>query len=119
MIKVTVTSRPYTLSVDGTPNSYLLTSIEAQRLIDASTILNVAPNRVDVSGAGERTIIRPATLGGGDAFLFTRASTRQCDTCGAQKPDTGHRESGTFACDACHAGALAHGQLHGIGNDLD
>lgn len=68
--------RPYTLTFLATGTSYPLSSDEAQRLLDEYPAVSATRNRVVLEGhntskASERTILRPATLGGGPAFILT------------------------------------------------
>jgi hypothetical protein len=76
-MKIAVSARPYTLTFLATGASYPLTSDEAQRLIDEYPAITATRNRVVLQGhntgrASERTVIRPATLGGGPAFVVTK-----------------------------------------------
>jgi hypothetical protein len=70
-VKVTVTQRPYIMTSHGV--SFPLSSEEAQRLLDAYPVESFSPNRVTLQvtavTVGE---LRPATLGGGDAFEVQR-----------------------------------------------
>ena len=75
--KITVVDRPYILTFHGSGQSYPLTSDEAQRLIDAYPSVTATRNRVVLMGhntshASGRTTIRPATYGGGHAFIITK-----------------------------------------------
>ena len=74
--KIVATDRPYILTFHASGHSYPLTSEEAQRLIDAYPVRTATRNRVVLHGhnsshAYNRTTIRPATLGGGPAFIVT------------------------------------------------
>ena len=74
---ITVFPRPYTLTFLATGTTYPLTSVEVQRLLDEYPAVTATRNRVVLQGhntpkASERTILRPATLGGGPAFIITR-----------------------------------------------
>lgn len=76
-MKITVVARPYTLTFLATGTSYPLTSDEAQRLLDEYPAVTATRNRVvlvghNTSRASERTVIRPATLGGGPAFIISK-----------------------------------------------
>lgn len=67
-------ARPYTLTFHATGQSYPLTSEEAQRLLDEYPAVSATRNRVVLHGHNtsdpkQRTSIRPATLGGGPAFV--------------------------------------------------
>jgi len=75
--KINTVARPYVLTFQGSGNSYLLTSEEAQRLIDEYPHVTATRYRVVLSGhnssrAYDRTILRPATIGGGPAFILER-----------------------------------------------
>lgn len=74
-IRVQTVSRPYQLVFHGSGNVYMLTSEEVQRLIDSHPIVSATKYRVVLQGynARERTSIRPATIGGGAAFIVERA----------------------------------------------
>lgn len=69
--------RPYTLTFLATRTSYLLTSDEAQRLLDEYPAVTATRNRVVLQGHNtadpkQRTVLTPATRGGGPAFIVTR-----------------------------------------------
>lgn len=70
---ITTTPRPYLLLSGGM--SFLLTSDEAQRLIDASApvpeLCSVRTATLSDGHGGRYTVV-PATLGGGDAFSIDR-----------------------------------------------
>jgi hypothetical protein len=77
MAKITAANRPFVLTFKATGQSYPLTSEEAQRLLDEYPAVTATRNRVVLYGhntgrASERTIIRPATVGGGAAFIIAR-----------------------------------------------
>ena len=60
-MKITAVKRPYTLTFLSSGHTYPLTSEDAQRLLDEY------PAR-----ASERTVILPATAGGGPAFIVDK-----------------------------------------------
>lgn len=75
-MKITTVARPYTLTFLATGTSYPLTSEDAQRLLDEYPAITATRNRVVLQGHNtpdpkQRTVIRPATLGGGPAFVVT------------------------------------------------
>jgi hypothetical protein len=77
-MKIQTTARPYILTFVSSGHSYPLTSDEAQRLLDEYPAVTATRNRVVLQGhntgrASERTMIRPATLGGGPAFIVDKA----------------------------------------------
>lgn len=72
--RITVTDRPYTLTFLATGASYPLTSKEAQRLLDEYPAVKASKNRVVLQGHNtsdprQRTVLTPATRGGGSAFF--------------------------------------------------
>ena len=74
---ITATARPYILTFHSSGHSYPLTSEECQRLLDEYPAVRATQNRVVLAGhnsphAYDRTTIRPATLGGGPAFVIAR-----------------------------------------------
>lgn len=76
-MKILVVDRPYLLTFLSSGHTYPLTSAEAQRLLDEYPAVRATRNRVVLPGhntsqASERSIIRPATVGGGPAFIITR-----------------------------------------------
>lgn len=76
-MKITTVDRPYTLTFVATGTSYSLTSAEAQCLLDNYPAVSATRNKVVLQGhnstwASERTILRPATLGGGPAFIIEK-----------------------------------------------
>jgi hypothetical protein len=73
--KITVVQRPYTLTFRASGHSYPLTSTEAQRLINEYPAVIATRNRVVLAGHNtsdpiQQSIIKPATLGGGVAFVI-------------------------------------------------
>ncbi len=67
--------RPYLLTFPETGSTYPLTSEEAQRLLDEYPAITATKYRVVLQGhntarASARTILRPATKGGGPAFII-------------------------------------------------
>lgn len=71
-MQIQTVSRLYVITFLATGASYLITSDDAQRLINAYPIVAATRNRVIVQGDDQRTILRPATAGGGPAFLIER-----------------------------------------------
>lgn len=76
-MKITATERPYVLTFRASGHSYTLTSEEAQRLLDEYPAVSAKPNHVVLPGhntscAAERCDLRPATIGGGRAFLIEK-----------------------------------------------
>jgi hypothetical protein len=66
MPKITCRQMPFILTFVGSGQHYLLTSEEAQRLLDAYPAVTVSKYRVMLQGhntsrASDRTILRPAT----------------------------------------------------------
>lgn len=75
MQKITAIARPFILTFLATGQSYLLTSEEAQRVLNEYPAYKATRNRVILHGHNtasprERTVLRPATLGGGPAFVI-------------------------------------------------
>lgn len=68
-MRVYAVDRPYILSYRDSRAAYLLTSEEAQRLLDAYPA-TVRGGEAHLKGGGK---ISPATLGGGPAFRVYRA----------------------------------------------
>jgi hypothetical protein len=64
-MKITAIARPF-VYVNG-QHEFLLTSQEAQRMIDGGSLLAYNVHRVQFCGGG---ILRPATLDGGPAFII-------------------------------------------------
>lgn len=78
-MKISVVQRPYLLTFHSSGHTYPLTSEEAQRLLDEYPAVRATRNRVVLMGhnsskAYARTTIRPATLGGGPAFIIERGT---------------------------------------------
>jgi hypothetical protein len=76
--KVTVTARPYVITFHATGTTYPLTSEDAQRLLDEYPAVLATRHRVVLPGHNtadpkQRTTIRPATRGGGAAFIVEPA----------------------------------------------
>lgn len=76
-MKITATARPFVLTFLGTGTSYRLTAEEAQRLLDEYPAVTATRNKVVLQGhnsakAYDRTVLRPATRGGGPAFEIQR-----------------------------------------------
>lgn len=77
MIKITAVSRPFLLTFLATRQTYPLTSEEAQRLLDEYPAVSATKYRVVLQGhntasASERTVLQPATRGGGPAFIIEK-----------------------------------------------
>ena len=76
-MKITTTARPYLLTFHASGHTYQLSAMEAQRLVDEYPAVTATRNRVVLPGhntsrVAERSTIRPATIGGGPAFLIER-----------------------------------------------
>lgn len=76
-MKITAIERPFLLTFLATNTTYPLTSAEAQRLLDEHPAVTATKNRVVMHGhntskASERVVLKPATLGGGPAFVIER-----------------------------------------------
>lgn len=76
-MKITAAQRPFLLTFHATGTTYPLTSDEAQRLLDEYPAVRATRNRVVLVGHNtgdpkQRTTIRPATVGGGPAFIIDR-----------------------------------------------
>lgn len=87
-MKITAIARPFILTFHSSGHSYPLTSDEAQRLLDEYPAVRATRNRVVLPGhntsrVAERATLRPATLGGGPAFIITREAKRYCGMCDA------------------------------------
>ena len=68
MPTVNTVRRPYLLTF-ASGNAYVLSSIEAQRLIDSYPIVSATRNRVVLHGDdGTRSTLSAASWGGGPAF---------------------------------------------------
>jgi hypothetical protein len=72
-MRITAAQRPFVLTFRATGQSYPLTAIEAQRLLDEYPAVKATRNRVVLQGHNtsdpkQRTTLHPATLGGGPAF---------------------------------------------------
>lgn len=79
LISVRTVERPYliTFTYAQKPReyggTYPLTSAEAQKLLDEYPILSASPRRVIIRGEGStRCVLKPATLGGGVAFVVSK-----------------------------------------------
>lgn len=77
IVRVTAAARPFVLTFHSSGHSYPLTSEECQRLLDEYPAITASRNRVVLQGhntgkASERSTLRPATLGGGPAFVITK-----------------------------------------------
>lgn len=76
-MKVIAVNRPFILTFHSSGHNYPLTADEAQRLLDeypavAATKFRVTLQGHNTSRAADRTTIRPATLGGGPAFIISK-----------------------------------------------
>jgi hypothetical protein len=74
---ITVAARPYVITFLATGTSYPLTAEDAQRAIDEYPAVRATRNRVvlvghNTSDPKQRTVITPATRGGGPAFVISR-----------------------------------------------
>lgn len=75
MMKIQTVARPYVLTFHATGTSYPLASDEAQRLVDEYPAFHATENYVVLHGHNssrpvDRVTIRPATVGGGPAFII-------------------------------------------------
>jgi hypothetical protein len=73
--RITVVERPYILTFRASSHSYLLTSTEAQRLLDEYPAVRASARRIVLPGhntndPAQYSELRPATLGGGAAFII-------------------------------------------------
>lgn len=78
-MRIFAVERPFILTFHASGHSHLLTSEEAQRLLDANPVVRATKHRVVFHGhntpnPAERSTLRPATLGGGPAFLIERGT---------------------------------------------
>jgi hypothetical protein len=76
-MRITAVERPFLLTFHASGHTYPLTSSECQRLLDEYPAVVATRNRVVLPGhntarVAERSTIRPATLGGGPAFIIER-----------------------------------------------
>jgi hypothetical protein len=76
-ITVSVVARPYLVTFLATGAQYPLSAEEAQRAIDEYPVISATKYRVVLQGHNtadpqQRTVITPATLGGGPAFEVSR-----------------------------------------------
>ncbi len=76
-MKITAVKRPFILTFHATGRSYLLTSEEAQRLLDEYPACSASTHKVVLPGhnttdRNQRVDITPATIGGGPAFIIGR-----------------------------------------------
>lgn len=75
--RIQTVARPYLLTFHSSGHTYPLSSAEAQRLLDEYPAVTATRNKVvlvghNTSRASERSTIRPATIGGGPAFVIER-----------------------------------------------
>lgn len=76
-MKIQTVDRPYVLTFLATGTSYPLTAEDAQRLLDGYPAVTATRNRVVLQGHNtpdpkQRTVLQPATKGGGPAFLIEK-----------------------------------------------
>lgn len=72
-MQVHAKQRPMVLTFEATGSAYPISSDEAQTLIDQYPVLKASSNRVILrADDGHKTIISPATLGGGNAFEIVK-----------------------------------------------
>jgi hypothetical protein len=74
-MRIQTVARPYMLTFRSSGHSYPLTSEDAQRLLDEYPAVTATKSKVVLHGhntgkASDRTELRPATLGGGPAFII-------------------------------------------------
>lgn len=75
--RITAVQRPFILTFHASGHSHRLTSDEAQRLLDEYPAVSATKYRVVLPGhntarVAERATLRPATVGGGPAFIIER-----------------------------------------------
>lgn len=73
---ITAVARPFVLTFCATGTSYPLSSVEAQNLLDEYPAHSATKYRVVLQGHNtpdpkQRTVLQPATRGGGPAFLIS------------------------------------------------
>jgi hypothetical protein len=76
-MKITAVNRPFILTFHASGHSYPLTSEEVQRYLDEYPAVSASKYRVVLPGHNtsrieERSTIRPATRGGGPAFIIEK-----------------------------------------------
>ena len=76
-MKIIATQRPFLLAFASGTSPVLLTSEEAQRLLDGFPAVTATRNRVVLQGGNDgrphnRTTLQPATHGGGPAFIVEK-----------------------------------------------
>lgn len=74
---ITAAARPFLLTFHASGQTYPLTAEEAQRLLDEYPAVTATRNRVvlpghNTSNPAERSTLRPATAGGGPAFIIEK-----------------------------------------------
>jgi hypothetical protein len=70
MARVQIASRPYLLTFPATGATYPLTSEEVERLAASYPLVSCSANRLVLrADDGQSCTVRPATLGGGPAFV--------------------------------------------------
>lgn len=79
MRKIYTVNRPYTLTFLVSGRSYALSADEAQGLLDEYPAVTATKHKVvlvghNTSRASERTVLQPATVGGGPAFIIERGT---------------------------------------------
>lgn len=77
MLKITACQRPFLLTFLATGTTYPLTTEETQRILDEYPAVKATKYRVILQGHNtsdprQRTVIQPATRGGGPAFIVSR-----------------------------------------------
>lgn len=92
-MKITALARPFVLSFHATGTAYLITSEEAQRLLDEYPAISATRNRVVLPGHNtsdpkQRVVITPATRGGGPSFTVERDTLcPKCKAISYREPD--------------------------------
>lgn len=78
-MRIYTVERPYLLTFNGSGHTYLITSEEAQRLLNEYPAVSASRNRVVLPGhnlpasdRASRSTLVPATLGGGPAFIIEK-----------------------------------------------
>lgn len=74
-MKITATERPFVITFRATGSSYIVTHEGAQRVLDEYPAVSAKPNHVVLPGHNtadpkQRVDLKPATRGGGPAFLI-------------------------------------------------
>lgn len=74
-MRIDAATRPFILTFPLTGSQHLLTSDDAQRLLDTQRVQVTSATRSRVTFCthdGTRSVLEPATRGGGAAFVITR-----------------------------------------------